>query len=96
MIDRSLAVREVADPARFLDVQYRDTVEDPLKQLRRICEWIGEPIDDEIARTMSGFLDENPQHKHGRHTYELSDFGLSAAQVRERFAGYRARFGFGD
>ena len=32
---------------------------------------------------------------HGRHTYELSDFGLEADQVRERFARYLATYDAG-
>jgi len=96
MVDRSLEARAKADESRFLDVYYRDTIEDPWKQVRRICEWIDAPLDDETEARMRGFLSENPQHKHGRHRYELSDFGLSEQQVRERFAAYRRRYGFSD
>jgi hypothetical protein len=94
MVDRSLEARAAADPARFIDVQYRDMIEDPWKQLRRVCEWIDAPIDDEIEAGMRRFLSDNAQHKHGRHRYQLSDFGLSESQVRERFAAYRTRYGF--
>lgn len=94
MVDRSLEARAAADESRFIDVYYRDVVEDPWKQLRRVSEWIEAPIDDEIEAGMRRFLAENKQHKFGRHTYQLSDFGLSEEQVRERFATYRSRYGF--
>ena len=64
------------------------------KQLRRVCDWIEAPIDYEIEARMRRFLSDNAQHKHGRHSYQLSDFGLSEDQVRERFATYRSRYGF--
>ena len=94
MVDCSLAARASADESRFIDVYYHDTVEDPWKQLRRVCEWIEAPVDDPIEAEMRRFLSQNPQHKFGRHTYQLADFGLSEEQVRERFAPYRARYGF--
>jgi hypothetical protein len=32
------------------------------------------------------------QHRFGRHEYSLEEAGLSASEVRERFATYRERF----
>jgi hypothetical protein len=95
MVERSLAARAAADESRFIDVYYRDTVEDPWKQVHRACEWIDAPIDDATEADMRRFLAENKQHKYGRHRYQLSDFGLSEDQVREVFAAYRSRYGFG-
>ena len=34
----------------------------------------------------------NPQHKYGKHAYQLEDFGLSAEGVETLFAAYRSRF----
>ena len=34
----------------------------------------------------------NPRAKHGKHEYELEEFGLSEERVRERFRAYRERF----
>jgi hypothetical protein len=94
MVDRSLEARAAADESRFLDVYYHDTVEDPWKQLHRVCEWIGAPVDEDTEANMRRFLADNPQHKYGRHRYRLEDFGLSEDRVRTRFAAYRARYGF--
>ena len=32
------------------------------------------------------------QHRYGRHTYDLADFGLARGELDERFADYRARY----
>ena len=37
---------------------------------------------------MGTFLANNPRGKHGAHQYEIEDFGMSLAQIRERFEGY--------
>ena len=34
----------------------------------------------------------NPRTKHGRHEYDLEEFGLAEARVRERFRIYQERF----
>jgi hypothetical protein len=39
---------------------------------------------------------DDPGHRSGRFgrwTYDLADHGVSAGEVRERFVGYRERFG---
>ena len=47
----------------------------------------------EAAAAMQATLDANPQGKHGKHSYSLEEFGLSADQIKERFAGYIAEYG---
>jgi hypothetical protein len=42
---------------------------------------------------MRARLAASPQGRHGKHEYRLEEFGLSAGEVRERFARYRERFG---
>ena len=37
---------------------------------------------------MRGWLAANPSDKHGRHSYQLSDYGLTEARVREVYADY--------
>ena len=37
---------------------------------------------------MASFRADNPPGKHGSHHYDLADYGLSADEVRERFAAY--------
>ena len=42
---------------------------------------------------MQATLDNNPQGKHGKHSYSLEEFGLTADQIKERFADYIAKYG---
>ena len=39
---------------------------------------------------MSAYMEDNPQGKHGSHTYALADYGLTSEQVRARYGLFRA------
>ena len=41
---------------------------------------------------MQRFRADNPPGKHGEHSYQLKDWGLSEGEIRDRFARYVERF----
>jgi hypothetical protein len=92
-VNGSMAARERLGPESFLDVAYRDLVSDPLKEIRRIYDFIGTDFGPEAERSMQGWLGQNPQNKHGVHRYQLSDFGIDRDELNRRFGDYRERFG---
>jgi hypothetical protein len=92
-LERGLAVRERCDPARFVDVGHDELVDDALGVARRIYAHFGLPLGGEAKAALEAHDKANPKDKHGRHDYALEEWGLSAERVRERFAGYAARFG---
>ena len=93
MVERGLEARAAAPTDRFLDVHYDDTVEDPIKQIRRICDFIDAPLDDDSERRMRVFLTTHPQHAFGKHRYTLEDFGLDADKISRSFSRYREHYG---
>ena len=42
---------------------------------------------------MRSHLNDNPQHKHGRHAYDLKAFGLDGPSLDQQFRSYREFFG---
>jgi hypothetical protein len=92
-LERGLAVRESLDPARFTDVTHDQFVADALGVADRIYGHFGLPFPEETRAALRAHVDANPQGKHGKHSYDLSEFGLKEEAVRERFAAYAARFG---
>lgn len=76
---------------RFLDVLYGDLMDDPLRCVAEIYEWLGWELTNETRRVMSEWMADNPQGKHGRHSYHLSDFGFSFAEIDDLFADYVGR-----
>jgi hypothetical protein len=93
MVTRGMASRDRLGEGAFLDVHYADLVSDPLKQVRRVYDFLEMPLGDEIGRAMRAWIADHPQHRHGRHRYHLEDFGLDPAALDRDFAAYRERFG---
>ena len=74
---------------RFLDVHYADLMDDPMKQVRRIYDFLGYRLEDATVESMAAFRSRNPKDKRGRHRYGPGDFGLTRRQLDEDFAAYR-------
>jgi hypothetical protein len=97
-LERFMAVRAKHDPARFCDVRYDDFAADPMATVESIYSRFGLPLSGAAADAMRTLRDAGPAAGGGpagaatgavaAHTYSLADFGLRAAQVDERFAGY--------
>ncbi|MEV0354491.1 sulfotransferase [Nocardia sp. NPDC050697] len=89
--DSFLADRAKYDPAQFIDVYYDDFVADPLAAVRGIYRHFGIDLTPAAEQKMSALHSRStsgaarPQHR-----YTLDDYGLTAGQVDERFAAYRA------
>jgi hypothetical protein len=90
---RGTEVREAADPARFVDVQYTRLLADPLGVVDDIYTAMDVPFDPVARDAMLTWLADNPQGKGGRHEYSLDTYGLSADGIRRRFAWYTDRYG---
>ena len=92
MIERTLAFKEKHGWDSILDVQYADTVSDPIGTVRRIYEHFGEPFTPEAEGAMRSFMADNPKGKHGKHEYVLEEYGLTREGVHDRFSDYIDRF----
>jgi hypothetical protein len=73
-------------------VDYRHFVTDPMATAERIYAHFTLPLSGATADSLRAHVAANPQSKHGRHDYSLEEFGLTPSIVRDRFAGYLARF----
>jgi hypothetical protein len=92
MVQRALATRERVGDGGFVDVSYYDLMEDPMAEVARIYAFIGRPLTAAVKARMDATRQENPQNKHGKHSYRLADFGLDREQIEPGYAAYRARF----
>jgi hypothetical protein len=92
---RTMRVRHAGTiPAdRFVDVHYHDLLRDPIATVRRIYRHFDLSLTAEAEHRMRRHLTHNPQHKHGRHQYDLERFGLDPASLDRRFGPYREFFG---
>ena len=77
----------------FVDAPYREITGDMIGLCERVCAAAGLELDAESRAAMEAWEAENPQNKHGKHSYELSTVGLTEEQVRAEFGEYLERYG---
>ena len=88
---RCLQVRDTLPQGKFIDVDFRDTVSDPIGVVERIYRQIGMPLTDLARAQIRAYLDTHPREGRPKHTYTLEQFGFTEEEVRRRFQEYRAR-----
>lgn len=76
----------------ILDVQYADLVQDPVATVGRIYSSCGIELDDGARDVIAAYVEAHPKGKLGEHRYDLSEFGLDAAELSDRFSGYVDRY----
>lgn len=69
-------------------MQYADTLRDPIGTVRKIYEAFDEELTPTALSAMNSYMADNPKGKHGKHQYNLAEYGLSAEEVRETFRDY--------
>lgn len=97
-LERALAFRDgdAGRRARFVDLDYRALVADPLGAVRQVYRAAGlEPTPEATAR-LERHRVAHRQHARGRHHYDPAAFGLDPGVLRERFRRYQERFGLCD
>lgn len=87
----NLAFR-AAHPGRICDVYYTDLVADPIGTVQRIYAYFDMPWSDDSLRQLQTYISENPRGQHGSHRYQAEDFGLTDAEIAERFGNYIEHF----
>jgi hypothetical protein len=87
-VEAGEAARAGSDDASWFDLPYAELVDDPVGAVERIYVHFGLELSQLGRRRMQSFVDLHPQDLHGCHKYQPADYGLDAATIRERFAGY--------
>ncbi|MGW6378307.1 sulfotransferase family protein [Rhodococcus sp. NPDC055112] len=80
------AARAEHDPAQFIDVDYQDFVADPLGTVEGIYTRFDIPLTTQAQQAMESMHEESRSgDRRPAHKYTLEEFGLTAAEVEERF-----------
>ncbi len=74
------------------DVQYADLAQDPIATMTKVYAAFGDTLEGQALAAMSDHVASHPKGKFGHHGYDLAEFGLDGAELRERFAGYVADY----
>jgi hypothetical protein len=89
----AMVARRSLPSSAFIDVHYADLMADPMKEVRRIYDFLDYELDDETLATMDAFRRQNPKDKRGVHSYGPEDFGLTRDQLDADFESYRDAHG---
>jgi Sulfotransferase family len=88
-VDRFAAQRRRHDPAQFVDVYYDDFVADPVGTVEAVYSAFGLDLEEPARGAVERLHRESVEGpRRPAHRYTLAGFGLSAAEVDERFSGY--------
>lgn len=90
---QALAQRdELENKHCFVDVGFKDIVERPIALVEKIYAAAGLELTDVARGAMAQWERDNPQHKHGRHSYDLASLGYDEAAMRRAMAHYIDRY----
>lgn len=87
---RYIRTQENSPKERFINVRYKDLLEDPLTQAEKIYAQIGLEFNDQAQQEMSAWQAANQREQRAKHEYSLEEYGFSKSSIREQFAEYYA------
>lgn len=77
---------------RFVDLQFREFLSDPLGGVRRIYEQFDMELTPEVEARMKHYIESNPDDRDGKHVHHYSELGLDAGAEREKVRRYQEYF----
>ncbi|KAA1188202.1 sulfotransferase [Pseudohalioglobus sediminis] len=87
-LERGLALREQLPPEMFVDCSQQEFVDAPLDVVQRVYDAFGMTLADSSRAVLASHVRDNPKGKHGRHEYNLEEYGLTRELIADRFAFY--------
>lgn len=85
--------RELVPKDQSIDVLFHEFMTNDMAVVEQFYERAGLELDRGTRNHLTNYLAANPRGKHGQVSYDLQgDFGISPAEVRERFGFYFDRF----
>lgn len=90
-MERLIAFRDAGRDDRFFDIDFRAMQADPIGEVRRLYDWLGEPVTAEFETGMTRWWAEHAEHREVNIHPDPSEFGLDLDELRTRFADYTAR-----
>jgi hypothetical protein len=86
-----LQVRSTLRDGTFIDVDFRDTVTNPVGVIERIYAHVGLEMTDLAARQIRSYMQAHPRDARPEHKYSLAQYGFTEEEIRRRFGAYRRK-----
>jgi hypothetical protein len=87
-LEQGLAQRARLPEELFVDCSQREFVDQPMAVVEKVYRAFALPLSEESRVAMQAHIDANPKGKHGKHEYDLAEYGLTRELIEERFAFY--------
>ena len=78
-------------PNNFLDLEFLNMIKDPIDEMKKIYEFIGESFGEKTEVAMEAWREEN-KHEMGAHKYSLEEYDLTESQINNNFAKYQQKY----
>lgn len=91
-LEASLIARKKFGEERVVDIQFNDFVANPLATANKIYQYFELPMENEAKTAIESYASEHPMGQHGKHDYDLAEYGLNEDQILKRFGFYIDRF----
>ena len=78
-------------PDNFLDLEFLNMIKDPIDEMKKIYEFIGESFGEKTEVAMEAWREEN-KHEMGAHKYSLEEYDLTESQINNNFAKYQQKY----
>jgi hypothetical protein len=86
--ERALEARKHYPEAQFFDLHFEDFIADPAGQVKKAYGQFDIDWTPECETALMQWHDDNPQHKHGKHSHAREALATSREQIQERFSKY--------
>jgi hypothetical protein len=90
-LKHAMQIREL-HKHQFIDIGFKNLLQDPLNTSNSIFKFIGMPTTDESLAAMQQHRDQNQRDARPAHDYTLEEFGFSEDGIKANFADYRSQF----
>ena len=90
-----MCCKQMVDEGRdngMIDVRYDDLMEDPIGVCAHIADTVGLEHTSDVEGKLSAYLERNPKHKYGIHSYSPAQYGLDSIEIRKNLATYCEMF----
>lgn len=85
-MERAIAFRDAGNDDRFWDMDFRAMQRDPIAEVHRLYDWLGEPVTEAFESGMRRWWKDKAESREANVHPDPAEFGLDLEQVRPRFA----------
>jgi hypothetical protein len=89
-MQRALQFRAAGNDDRFFDLDFHAVQRDPIAEVRRLYDWLGEPVTAAFEAGMARWWKEHAENREQNVHPEPEEFGLDLDAIRPLFADYVA------